>query len=249
MVVEVASKFQQSAFWAFVSSNIVGDSMLVRLRSTTIGILGLVAAVGLGLVAVVSQQGWPGVLSGPLPQAPPSLVQNDSIGMPPPAARPVARHVQRPARVASVPARTAARVTEPAVSHKAEVAPAPVATEQPQATGHGHQGHQSQPQQTPSPTTVAQVPSEEPLGEGSTGSPSTPPVAGSPGKSDQAPGHSGEPHGKPGKPPGQSSAASTHPVGPPGNSGDAPGHAAEGPPGHVAGEPPGHSGQSHGGHH
>src|ERR1051326_320582 len=183
MVVVVAPKLRQTAFWAFVSSNIVGDSMLVRLRSTTIGILGLVAAVGLGLVAVVSQQGWPGVLSGPLPQAPPSLVQNDSIGMPRPAARPVASHVRRSAHAASASARTAVPATEPAVPREAGGAPAPVAAEQPQATGHGHQGRQSQPQQTPSPTTVAQVPSEEPPGGDSTGSPATPPVAGAPGKS------------------------------------------------------------------
>jgi len=58
---------------------LLGDGMLVRLRSTTIGILGAVAAMGLGLVAVASQQGWPGVFSGPLPQAPAQLVENDPL--------------------------------------------------------------------------------------------------------------------------------------------------------------------------
>jgi len=56
--------------------------MLIRLRSTTIGLLGLVTVVGLGLVAFVSQIGWPGVLSGPLPAAPaPGVVQNDTIAL------------------------------------------------------------------------------------------------------------------------------------------------------------------------
>ncbi len=56
--------------------------MLVRLRSTTIGLLGLVTFVGLALIAFVSQIGWPGVLSGPLPAAPaPAVVQNDTIAL------------------------------------------------------------------------------------------------------------------------------------------------------------------------
>lgn len=45
-------------------------SMLLRLRRASIALLGLVGAVGLGLVFFISQIGWPGVLSGPLPGAP-----------------------------------------------------------------------------------------------------------------------------------------------------------------------------------
>lgn len=44
--------------------------MLLRLRRASIAMLGLVGAVGLGLVFFISQIGWPGVLSGPLPGAP-----------------------------------------------------------------------------------------------------------------------------------------------------------------------------------
>lgn len=44
--------------------------MLLRLRRASIALLGLVGAVGLGLVFFISQIGWPGVLSGPLPGAP-----------------------------------------------------------------------------------------------------------------------------------------------------------------------------------
>lgn len=238
MVVKVASKFRQSTLGAFVSSNIVGDSMLVRLRSTTIGILGLVAAVGLGLIAVVSQQGWPGVLSSPLPQTPPPLVQNDSIEMPQPAARPVARHGHGGSRPVSASANAALPATKPVVSREVKAAPQPVAVEQPQAAGHGHHGHRSQPQTAPSPTAVAQVPGEEPATEDST---VPPPAAGSPGKSGQAPGHSGESHGHSGGSHGNSAGASPQSGVSPGHSGEAPGHAAEGP--------PGHSGESHGGHH
>jgi hypothetical protein len=44
--------------------------MLLRLRRASIALLGLVGAVGLGLVFFISQIGWPGVLSGPLPATP-----------------------------------------------------------------------------------------------------------------------------------------------------------------------------------
>lgn len=44
--------------------------MLARLRSTTIGLLGLVTAVGLGLVAFISQLGFPGAFNGAIPDGP-----------------------------------------------------------------------------------------------------------------------------------------------------------------------------------
>ena len=65
-----------------LGSSLAGDGLLVRLRSTTIGLLGLVAVVGLGLVAFISQIGWPGVFSGPLPAAPAGgVVHNDTIAL------------------------------------------------------------------------------------------------------------------------------------------------------------------------
>jgi hypothetical protein len=55
---------------SILGSSLAGDGLLVRLRSTSIGLLGVVAAVGLGLVAFVSQLGWPGVFSQPIPGSP-----------------------------------------------------------------------------------------------------------------------------------------------------------------------------------
>ena len=46
---------------------LLGDKMLDRLRNATLAMLGLVTAVGLVLVALVLQQGWPSVFGGPLP--------------------------------------------------------------------------------------------------------------------------------------------------------------------------------------
>ncbi len=44
--------------------------MLVRLRSTSIALLSLVTAIGLGLTAFIAQLGWPGVFNGPIPGTP-----------------------------------------------------------------------------------------------------------------------------------------------------------------------------------
>lgn len=50
--------------------SVLGDRLLDRLRSATFAMLGLVTAVGLVLVALVLQQGWPSVFGGPLPGFP-----------------------------------------------------------------------------------------------------------------------------------------------------------------------------------
>lgn len=249
MVVKVVSKIRHATFRTFVAHNLVGDSMLVRLRSTTIGLLGLVAAVGLGLVVVISQQGWPRVLTGPLPQAPPALVQNDPITMPRLGAHPSAIAAHRRSQPGSPASRAVRHRPAPVVSHEVESAPEPpVAVGEPQAKGHRHRGHASQPQATPSPTVLAQVPSDEPAAESSSAPPDAEPASKSPGHSGEAPGHSGESHGHSGEAPGHSGESPGHAVATPGQASASPGHSGEAP-GHAAGGPPGHSGESPGGRH
>jgi len=210
MVVKVASRLGQAISRAFSVSNVVGDGMLVRLRSTTIGILGLVAAVGLGLVGFVSQQGWPEVASGPPPQVP-RLEQNDSIAMP----RSVAGRAVEPRRRSRPIASTGSPVsvaTPPSTGAGVGGVPAGnvVRTDQPK-TG----GNQAQPPSQPtSPTVAIETPSEEDApAEGS----SLPEPGGAPAS---APGHSGESHGHNGESHGNSSAA-------PGHASEAPGHSGE----------------------
>jgi hypothetical protein len=50
--------------------SVAGDSLMERMRSTTFALLGLTTAVGLGLVAFISYQGWSGVLTSPIPGLP-----------------------------------------------------------------------------------------------------------------------------------------------------------------------------------
>jgi len=111
MGVAVASRIGHALSRLVAGSSFAGEGILIRLRSSTIGLLGVIAAVGLGLVGFVSQQGWPEVFSGPLPVGPSRVVQNDTIalGGEPAAQRSAtlagsARHAAAtPARAESVP--------------------------------------------------------------------------------------------------------------------------------------------------
>jgi len=228
MDVEVASKLGQAVARAISPSTLVGDDMLIRLRSTTIGILGLVAAVGLGLVGFVSNQGWPGVFGGPLPQAPTRLVENDSISAPPPVA--LRRSVQgarhRPGR-GSAKASPDSGPEGSAAPVDADVSSGGPVGASPPATPGNDNGQAQAPTTSTPPTVVAEAPPPQEHPTKASSSPEPPaPTTSSPGHSGEAPGHSGSS---------------------PGRSSEAPGHSREAP--GRSGEAPGHSGESHGGRH
>lgn len=268
MDVEVLSKLRQATLHAFLTSNLIGDSLLVRMRSASIGIVGMVAAMGLALVVVVSQQGWPDVGSGPLPQ-PPHLVQNDPIVAPPAVSKPAQGQVQSPPSSQPVApsgeARIAGHRTRTAVERVGE----PVAVGQPQGGGAGHPTRPTQPPPTASsPPAVAQAPPVESVPTKTPAAPASPQrSAASPGHSPEAPDHSAESHGhghsseapgRSGESHGRSAEAPGHLEGSHGHghSGEAPGRSGEAlgrsgeshGHGHSA-EAPGHSGESHGGRH
>lgn len=71
MAVAVDRKRSQPRSRPQAFPSLLGDGMPERLRSTSIALLGIVAAVGLGTVALALQLGLPSVVSGPLPQPPP----------------------------------------------------------------------------------------------------------------------------------------------------------------------------------
>ncbi len=70
MIALVLSRARHLLSSSVFGSSLAGDGLLVRLRSTSIGLLGVVTAVGLGLVAFISQLGWPGVFNAPIPGSP-----------------------------------------------------------------------------------------------------------------------------------------------------------------------------------
>jgi hypothetical protein len=175
MDVKVLSKLGQVVSERLSESTLVGNSMLVRLRSGTIALLGLITAVGLILVIVISQQGWPEVSSGPLPQRPPArFVQHETISPPlqttsrtrPAHPAPPSRSRRSrpsPARGAS-PAPPEAQPELASLHQVAESTGAPVHPVNPPSSNVGSQAPQP-PASSPAPvsappeaTTVAEVP-------------------------------------------------------------------------------------------
>src|SRR6478609_259611 len=68
MVTKMFSTIRQRAWEA--GQSLAGDGMLLRLRNASIALVGVVAAVGLGLTLFISQLGFPSVFSGPIPGSP-----------------------------------------------------------------------------------------------------------------------------------------------------------------------------------
>jgi outer membrane biosynthesis protein TonB len=169
--------------------------MLVRLRNGTIGLVGLAAAIGLGLIAVISHQGWPDVSSGPLPPRPPTrFVHHETIALPVPSG-PSAQPAGHPALAAS-PAPVPAAVGAPPAAGPQPVSSAP-ASEPPASPPAEHVPHHPAPQ-PPQPATST-PPAPAPPATTSAPQPE-PPAAEAPAVTSQvvdegSPGHSGESHG------------------------------------------------------
>lgn len=196
MGVEVRSKLGNSVSRSLSGSSLIGDGMLVRLRSSTLAILGFVAAVGLGMVAVASKQGWPDVRTGALPQAPSAeFAHNDPIaapagtfGLPPlfegiEASAPV-RSDRRTAGSDAVPASNLTAARQVAAAPSEPTPAAPPATLEPV-------GRES------APTSQAPTPTQTTAGVGAatagSSSPVTAGVDGPPGGSEEGQGNQDDP--------------------------------------------------------
>jgi hypothetical protein len=203
MVVLVTSRIRQALSHSTFYSSVVGDSMLARLRSTTIAMLGVVTAVGLALVAFISQLGFPGVFNGAIPDGPGgSAAVHGAIALTPAVGT---AHPAREGRIASA----RFRLPSPPSSH------APGSTAGPHLGSLDQAGHVPPTGQPPSRHTQAPatVP-PEPAGEPAT------PATESPAPSTASP--KPEPPAQPGK---SSSKSQSHSKGSPGEK--AKGHSGE----------------------
>lgn len=144
---------------------LLGVGLLERARSTTLALLGVTAAVGLGMVAVALNQSWPLIEGSPLPVSPEPPAVGAAAVVAPPRAKPVAPRSDRPSEPATAdrnrpgtgaaePDRAPAAVG-PAPSGSAELVagrPAPVEP----------QGDASPDTPAPDPAPVAETPSQPP---------------------------------------------------------------------------------------
>jgi hypothetical protein len=177
-------------------ANPAGNGLLARVRALSFALLGLTTAVGLGLVAFISQIGWPDVLGGPIPGFPADhgAVHNRVV-----AARPagplrgLTLGAGSQASVGSTPSGAAAalRTSGLSGSNKASApSPSKPSHDGDQPSGHGTAG--GQPGAQPPAGAPAPVPVSIPVPPASSSPPNAATAAGSP----RAPGKSGEAHGR-----------------------------------------------------
>jgi hypothetical protein len=162
MGVKVASKVGHALTRSLGGLSLAEGSMLLRLRRASIALLGLVGAVGLGLVFFISQIGWPGVLSGPLPGTPTRVgTVHDAIAL----------TRSGPATAVVRPATASAGQSASGVAHRGvglSGGSRPGHPKQPVVGTAVHPGHgtdqpgSSQPAPAPEPVTPAPAPAETP---------------------------------------------------------------------------------------
>jgi hypothetical protein len=179
MDVEVLQRKRQSRPGARFS--LLGDGLLERTRSTMLALLGLTAAVGLALIAIVMQGDWPLIAGSPVPRAP---VVHESVGDATALGAEVSGGTARQGP-ASRPRTAAARSGQAQATTEPSAASAPAAPDElvsspaaPVAShgGGSHGGHAPQ-DQTPAASqpqqTTATAPNAEPSSPATT--PASPP--------------------------------------------------------------------------
>jgi hypothetical protein len=184
---QVISRLRQALPWLVPSSHVAGGSLLERLRSTSFALCGAATAVGLGLVALAANQGWPGVLDNAIPPIPREGVQSARIAARPPggdggASRPGAVSARVSARPISNGSFTATGSPSGPDRHLAVSSPGPGSPVAAPPGGHGGVGApagapsgqqpaaapQPAPSPAPAPTPVsspAPTPTEQPPAE------------------------------------------------------------------------------------
>jgi hypothetical protein len=67
MDVSVLSKHRQRSLRSAAKASVLGDGLLERTRSTMLALLGATAAIGLAMIALALNQGWPLIAGAPIP--------------------------------------------------------------------------------------------------------------------------------------------------------------------------------------
>ena len=158
--------------------SVFGDGVLERARSTSLALLGTIAAIGLAIVAFALQLGWPIGTDGPLPNAPQEGRQavGSAVVAAVPSRPPAARRNRGRGASRGQPLKPA---VGPAASHPGEGSNLVVSNSEPTAPpSHRHpQNHQDAPQGQPAP--APQAPQSPQTPQGSAGAskpqPSPPP--------------------------------------------------------------------------
>lgn len=181
MVVQVHRKREHSRPRSKARFSVLGNSLLDRTRSTTFGLLGMTAAVGLAIIAVALQGGWPLIEGSRVPRAP---VLHESVGeatalngsTPRTAVRPGSAGGKRSAAShggqTSVPARPP---VAPSAAPPVELVSSPAAPVGHQG-GHGNGSHGSPTPQEQAPPSPPSQPAQAPSGAVPTTQPSTSPA-------------------------------------------------------------------------
>lgn len=168
--------------------SVAGEGLIARLRSAWFGLLGMGTAAALALVALVLNQGFPGIAELPFPSAPAELGVSQNERVVPGAPRSASQPGETRASSSSpggeagwTPSRTPAeaKVAE-SRTIAAAPAPEPVQIEQPPPPSTGDEGSAPQPQPPPaaptspfpaSPPTAASVSAPKGKGWGWSGAP------------------------------------------------------------------------------
>jgi hypothetical protein len=227
--------------------SVFGDGVLERARSTSLALLGTIAAIGLAIVAFALQLGWPIGTDGPLPNAP--REERQAVGSAVavaavPSRPPAARRNRGGGASRGQPVKPA---VGPAASHRGEGSNLVVSNSEPTAPpGHRHpQNHQDAPQGQPTPAPQApQAPQTPQGGAGASKPQPSPPPQPAPvphpgpqpepqpepeAESSDVPGNGnaygkGNGNGPPISPPAVGNPHAGDAGSPPGHSGEAPGH-------------------------
>lgn len=210
MDVSVLSKRRQRSRLSAFRAGVLGNGLLERTRSTSLALLGLTAAIGLAMVALALNQGWPLIAGAPIPGVggehraldDATVVATGGPPGAPPVLFPGTSDVLGSVGAPSAPSRSGGEAPQvakaPGITHLVAATPGPAGENPPDSDAPQPVpvAQQPAPESTPAPAPapepdVASVPVSSPSPV-SSGTPESPASSGAPG-GDEAEGSGGNP--------------------------------------------------------